>query len=314
MSQFTGIEITSCPSEAALGELVEVEVRTANRSFSPYNKLETVVAVKGKKTGTITRFIDEVDIIAPGDYKFHSGTFEMFNEDVTVMATVLYWDPFYGEGAWRIDATEDKDIGVMAAPPPPPPGYWVTVAEGSSIEELQANAAGKYVGDEFRYVIETRGAPDWLLKGAAWITNHLTAPLNAIGVGLEYVGIKDGTIYIYMHGSPAVFSTTAIVVACIAAFTIVAVYCYKYMIQQKLTEEQYYKLKEAEVKADVTEAIKDLPPEVQDTILELWEAGVEPEKEEVVWLKIAKWGAIGLGVILIVPRILELIPKARRAT
>lgn len=204
-------------------------------------------------------------------------------------------------GQWQLVERNSTQCGYEPEPPPPPPPpeerYWITVAEGNTIEELRADAEGKYIADEFRYVIETRGAPGWLLKGTAWVANQLTAPLNAIGVGLEYIEIKDGTIYIYMHGSPAVFSTTGIVLASMACFTIIAVYCIRLMIQQKLTEQQYHKLKEAEVKADVIDAIKDLPPEVQDTLLALWEAGIEPEKEGIDWEKYLKWGLVGAGGI-----------------
>lgn len=294
---YTTIKIDA-PNSAVPEDFVEARVEVFTVEALNLHRLHVIIGYEDAE-GWEKSPVTLADVYRPFQYQKFDCMFKMRYCKVCLYV-YTYYETLAELGVWHFDNLKEHLISVAEAPPPPPPppGYWITVAEGDTIAELQANAVGKYIADEFRYVIKTRGAPSWLLKGAAWIVNQLTAPLNAIGVDLEYVGIKDGTIYIYMHGSPVVFSTTALIIACLGCFTIIAVWAYKYMIQQKLTKQQYYKLKEAEVKADVIEAIKDLPPEVQDTLLQLWEAGIEPEEEGIDWEKYLKWGLIAGGVIL----------------
>lgn len=294
---YTTIKIDA-PNSAVPEDFVEATVEVFTVEALNLHRLHVIIGYEDAE-GWEKSPVTLADEYRPFQYQKFDCMFKMRYCKVCLYV-YTYYETLAQPGVWHFDSLKEHLISVAAAPPPPPPppGYWITVAEGNTIEELQANAVGKYVGDEFRYVIETRGAPNWLLKGEAWIANQLTAPLNAIGVDLEYVGIKDGTIYIYMHGSPLVFSIPALIAAVLGIFITIAVFFYKLKIQQKLTEQQYYKLKEAETKAEVIEAIKDLPPEVQDTLVGLWEAGIEPEEEGIDWEKYLKWGLIGGGVIL----------------
>lgn len=292
----TGLEIIDCPGEAYAGNVVTVRVRTTLRSFAPNCSVLTNVVYKGYSSGDIERFIDETHFFASGESKEYTGAFVMPEEDVQIIASTVQWvvEP-------NIDQTVFRDIALASPIPPPPPPpttrYWITVAEGDTLEEAEANAQGKYASGSFRAVIKTRGAPDWLLKGAAWIANKLLGPLNGIGVDLESVEVKNSTVYLYMHGSPFVIPLWAVMTIIIAA-AILGIYTIKCFIQMELTKEQYYQWKEAETKAEVIEAIKDYPPEVQDTLLGLWEAGVEPGEEGIDWEKYLKWGLIGGGVIV----------------
>lgn len=260
---------------------------------------------------TLTTGVEGAGSVGPSSGVFNPG------DQIILVATPA---PGYAFDSWSGDidgtssvsglpnhllVTMNKDRYIMArfitVPSPVVARYYVTVAEGATLDELKADSEAKHVDGPFRLVVETLSAPDWMLASGAWLFNALKVPLNAVGVSIEEVKVENKNLMVYMHGSPFLILLLAGIAA--GALVAIALYIVHLKVQQEVTQRLAIELEKTKTKQEVTNAIlaEGLPPEVTETLIKaVWESGYTPEEQKagIDWEKYLKWGLIGGGVIL----------------
>lgn len=282
--------------------------------------IRTRIAIDGSQVQ------DLAENFAENEIKWYDYSITMPNRPITVSAETY---TVY-QGSWNIDATDSGSIE-----PTTEKNWWITIARGDTLEELEADAAGRSIHGKCRLSVRT-DLPGWMLKSSKWFIDVTLLPLSAIGLNLLDVQIKDKTVYAYMvesgdHPIPIAF----IIAAIVGGLSLLGIGIWKFsdwQIEQEITEQLATELLITKTKAEADTAMQQynldmvaaghpelaIPPEEMASISEaMWESGYRPEKEGVDWEKYLKWALIGggaiLGVALIVPQIPRFVRELKAA-
>ena len=302
---YTEIVSLSAPDSISPGGIVNVEVMVRNNYA--YGIHIYCVGV----LNTVSRFIDYKEAnLMPYEATVFSGSFIMPGYDSSIGVYIYYEGQ---DGNLYPDAEASKQISVVGGQVEK---WWITVAKGNTLSELEANSTGSHVHGPFRMIISTQGAPSWVLQSGAWLFNALQVPLNAIGVGLTNVQVEGNKIYVYMHGSP--FAILPIVGAIGLVLTTLAViwYCHDLVVQQEITKQLAINLETTKTKQEVTNAIiaEGYPAEVVNTLVKaVWDSGYKPTTDGgIAWETYLRWALIGGGVILGTYLLLPMVVNLRK--
>ena len=292
----------------AYTDIIEI---TAPDSVSPGGTVNVEVLVRNKYTdnvhiycvgllGTSQRFIDYQEAwLMSYEAKVFSGSFVMPSGDDTINIFVYYEGD---DGGLHSDTSASKSISV-AGGEGQVEKWWITVAEGRTLDEIQVSAANAHAHGPFRMIISTNGAPDWVLQSGAWLFNALQGPLNVIGIGLTNVEVKGSQLYVYMHASPAALIPVIIVIGAVLAALGIIMLADHFVVQHEISYQLAVQLDLAKTQAEVATAAiaAGFPPKVVATIAKaMADLGSKPEPDvgKIDWETYLRWALIGGGVIL----------------
>jgi len=298
---YTDIIQITAPDSVSSGGTVNVEVLIRN------NHTDSVHVYCVGVLGTSQRFIDYQDAwLMSNEAKVFSGSFGMPGENVKINIYTYYEG---NDGELYPDTSASKIVSVVGGEEQVEK-WWITVAEGNTLSELEASATDSHIHGPFRVVVTANYAPDWVMQSAAWLYNDLRPALNAIGVGLVGVRAEGNKIYIDMHGSPfaiipiiLAIKPVLITLAAILAGVGIVMALSDWKVQQEITKQLAVKLEIAKTTQEVTEAAiaVGFPPEVVATISKaMADLGSTPESGtgKIDWEAYLRWALIGGGVIV----------------
>lgn len=210
--------------------------------------------------------------------------------------------------------------------------YYLKVAEGNNTDLLMADSANKNLYRSYRYVMEMKSAPRWVLSSISWVINSLRGPLRLINVDITKVYVMGKNLIINMGdmtdsgiikeaGKGGIETILAVIFIGLAALGIIAFIGYN-SIQQEITKQMDITLKSAQTTGEMVNTVmnSDLPPEIKQQIVDqVLKYGSEVLKTQQLVtqtegggsiISAIKWGIVGVTVVAVAVMITPLFKKS----